>query len=297
MQKTIGSGKGACILFQDNGIGDVICFLPALWQKIQEGFEVTVYCRESHAPIFGKFSVQIKDGAAIEGQLGTIEILQKEYSEIFNYGQFCLEHEEETKGNLTLTRLEQFAKALETSVPEKFDFSKFFELGEKKKDKVLLATWSRSRCRAYGQTEELYDLFYEAYNEGAIDIIPECIGLYMQPQKEFKELIQEIYSAALVVAIDNGILHLALALGTPVLALMGGSDEWAIIHQYRRFGINNYEIIRSSVKNKECERPCSFQLERGYGRNNKCSTGHSDCMDEILPEDIYWKAKQFLTLL
>jgi hypothetical protein len=88
-----------------------------------------------------------------------------------------------------------------------------------------------------------------------------------------------------------------MALGTPVIALMGGSDEWSVLHQYRRFGRMDYLVLRSGVMNDECKRPCSFQVERGYGGDKqKCTKlgSLSDCMNELEPEKIFETLQLFI---
>src|SRR4051812_21057736 len=44
-RKYVGKGpeKNICILFNGNGIGDAIHAMPAVWQKVQEGYDITVY--------------------------------------------------------------------------------------------------------------------------------------------------------------------------------------------------------------------------------------------------------------
>lgn len=295
MLKTVGSGdaKKICILFQENGLGDAICFLPVLWQKISEGYEVTLY--GNYFPIYDKLKLTFIDGKDTIEVHGTIDKLQKEFGAIYSFGlrASSIEHEQKTNGIVIQTRFEQFAECLETTVPKEFDFLQFFDLRKtEEKKKIIVSPYSTTRSRKYGLDFELHNLFWEAHNESVIEYEPKFIGLFLQPHEE--DIINTIYNAKCVIAIDNGILHLALALGTPVVALMGGSDEWSIVHQYRRFGKMNYSVVRSEIRNKECKRPCSFQEQRGFGVNGKCSGATTDCMDEITPERILEEVQNLL---
>lgn len=294
MTKTIGYGnpKSICILFQDNGIGDEICAMPGLWQKKQDGFDITIYGRTFMKPVFDRMGIALLDGADIYQQPGTIELLQEKYGVIYSCSLLCTEHEILTGGAVTKTRFEQFAERIETALPDEFDFCKWLlpERGEAEKEIVLFAPYSTHRPRSYSEVEKAFTCLSDAYET-------EFIGLLMQPALPFEGLMQKIYDARLVVSIDNGILHLALALGAPVLALLGGSDEWSIVRQYGKYrSMGDVHVLRSQIRNSECERPCSFQKARGFDVNHKCTKPGSfaDCLNEILPEDISSAVTNFL---
>ena len=78
-----------CVLFQGNGIGDTICFLPALWQKKQEGHEIVIYENEFVKPIFDRMDIEFRDGFSIQGKIGTYEKLEKEFDKIYAIQGLC----------------------------------------------------------------------------------------------------------------------------------------------------------------------------------------------------------------
>lgn len=103
----------------------------------------------------------------------------------------------------------------------------------------------------------------------------------------WQELAQIVNSASLVIATDNGILAIALALGKPAVAIFGGTDEDCIVWQFKKYrSMKNVRVVRSNKKDV-CIRPCNFQEERGFAVNGKCSNKNADCMNEILPEEIF----------
>ena len=78
------------------------------------------------------------------------------------------------------------------------------------------------------------------------------------------ELIDLIAAAAVVVSCDTGPMHLAVALGKPLVALFGPSDE-------RRTGPYRGTVIRAKL---DCA-PCSRKT---------CAV--PTCMEAIRPEDV-----------
>ncbi len=227
-------------------------------------------------------------------KIGTVDRLQEEFGAIYSLTKLCLEHEIETKGIITLTRFEQFAEILETTVPKTFDFKKYLapELKERKNDGVLFAPYSDGRNRAYSMVRETYQML-------STENFVEVIGLWGMPTLSYEEFIRRIYDAQVVLTVDTGVLHFALALGTPVVALMGGSDDWSIIWQYRRFGEVKCRVLRSKVHNSECQRPCNYRRELGFSVNDKCTKpgNYSDCLNEISEQDILETVNDFIEQL
>lgn len=282
--KYVGSGnpKRICILFSCNGIGDDVTLLPALWQKKQEGYDITIHTRMFSAPIFERMGIEVVDGIDEVGALGTIDILQTQFGAIYDMYKFLLVHDQEDGGTITKSRFQQCADILETTLPDKFDFKTYLlpNADAPKREKIVFAPRSYAKQRSYPFIEEGFQ---------ALDSVWEtqCIGLFQQPNLSFEELIQTIYDAKCVISVDTGILHLALALETPTVAIMGGTDEYGIVYPYGKYvSTVNVAVLRSHTTDKTCQRPCSYHSSRGYGINGKCSSGYTDCMNEILPEQI-----------
>lgn len=78
--------------------------------------------------------------------------------------------------------------------------------------------------------------------------------------------------ARIVVSNDSGPMHLATAVGTPVVALFGPTVE--------AFGFFPYRASSRVLQRSMPCRPCS---SKGSAR---CPMGHHRCLEEILPEDV-----------
>ncbi len=77
-----------------------------------------------------------------------------------------------------------------------------------------------------------------------------------------------------LVSNDSGMMHMATAVNTPVLALFGSS--------VKEFGFYPYRAKAVVVDNKNAKcRPCS------HVGKNKCPQKHFNCMQEIKPEEVY----------
>ena len=116
----VGPEKSICLLLGGNGLGDSIHALPAIWQKIHDGFEVTVYARAFDRPIFEAIGCKFFDESLQEGADLSY------YGAIYKLFMWLTDHEADCgAGPIQLTRFEQFARLIDTTVPESFDFRKY----------------------------------------------------------------------------------------------------------------------------------------------------------------------------
>jgi heptosyltransferase-2 len=85
----------------------------------------------------------------------------------------------------------------------------------------------------------------------------------------------------LFIANDSGLMHIAEAVGTPLIAIFGSTT--------RELGFFPQRAISHVIENLALScRPCSH-----LGRH-QCPRGHFRCMREILPEQVIAKAQQIL---
>lgn len=266
VQKHVGSysGKRIALLLRDNGLGDDIHSLPAIWQKIQSGYEVhvigtggrrTQYLFESVGCICWEYET-----------IGFVEKHLGHYEAIYALSEWCITFEQ-THDEL-IDRMAQFAGYIDSSLPKEFNYASFLTPGVSKREGKLLCTRSGSSRRSY--RDEL-NLLVESSYEFMDKVIP------------IKDLCYKIFHAEHVIAVDTGVLALALALGTPCLGIFGPTDEHSILGQFSRYrDMRTVAAVRSD-RDDTCQRPCNFLLSRGW--EDRCKTS-ADCLNELTPRQI-----------
>ncbi len=89
-----------------------------------------------------------------------------------------------------------------------------------------------------------------------------------------------LHRTSLLVSGDTGAMHMATAVGTPVVALFGPTVE--------AFGFFPYRGISTVIQREMPCRPCS---SKGTPR---CPLGHHRCMSEIHPEQVLEQAERLI---
>jgi len=95
------------------------------------------------------------------------------------------------------------------------------------------------------------------------------------------ETAHVISKGKMIVSNDSGLMHMATAVRTPVLAIFGSTVKELGFFPYRAESV----VIENS--DLSC-RPCSH-----IGRH-KCPKGHFKCMEDITPEQVYDELKRFI---
>ncbi len=89
-----------------------------------------------------------------------------------------------------------------------------------------------------------------------------------------------IRSARVAIAGDTGLMHLAAAVGTPVVALFGPT--------VRAFGFTPYRAVSAILERDLPCRPCSTQ------GGPACPLGHHRCLRDIIPGDVIDATRRLL---
>lgn len=122
--------------------------------------------------------------------------------------------------------------------------------------------------------------------ELGVDNAPLGIGVSLVGRTTIREAACVLHHADLLVSCDSGLMHLALAAGTPVVALFGPTDPDILVHDEP-----NFHPVTSR------------QACRGYWnspgpepRTDVCPVGHACCLDDIAAEAIYQAVARRVTL-
>lgn len=294
-----GNPKHICLLIGNNGIGDDIHAMPAIKKKIDEGYTIDVFGRP-----FTRLCYESLGCNFLPYQSPNIGFVPKnlsKYGAIYHLSQWCMKHEQDTEGLPTKTRFQQFAEYLDVELPDSFDWvqhlihsqSSTYVKGVGKTDlyhDVVTALHATSIHRSYQNAQRLYmqmkrkRINFVAYGDSPNE----------RKVKSFEQMVGDIYSARVVVAVDTGPLAIALALRVPVVAVFGGSHAGIIVNQFDRYnnvaGYNAYSVL--TEPNSGCTFPCSWHHKRGFQVNGKCRE-YADCM-EIEPKRIIEEISKYL---
>ena len=257
------------LLMKGNGMGDDIHAMPVVWQKVQDGYDVAVVGREFTKECFT--SIGAKFIPEKEAYIGWWREQLNDYGTIYSLNEWCISHDEDTGGFIEHDRFTQLARILDTTVPASFSWQDFLGATVEPTDYTVLALESSSQFRTYHRDREI--------KRGIHGKVVECKS---GSHATFRDIIETVSKAKQVVAVDNGILNLALALGVPVVGVFGPTDERMIAQPFSRFHAIEFQAVRK-FSMPYCQTPCSFQDARGYGEH--CAN-YAECMRAVLPQDI-----------
>jgi heptosyltransferase-2 len=99
-----------------------------------------------------------------------------------------------------------------------------------------------------------------------------------------REAARILRSARLLIACDSGLMHLALAVGTPVLALFGPTDPTILVR-----GNVPLSVLTNGRDCKGCWNHSSQAMEEGT-----CPLGISPCMGTLTVEAVLARARELL---
>lgn len=152
------------------------------------------------------------------------------------------------------------------------------------------AAWS-TKCWSQEKTAKLCDMLPEEFGcqiilVGAAEdrkyleyICSRAHGrvINMAGKTTLRQLACILSKSDLMISMDSGPMHLACAIGIPVVALFGPTAPW----RTGPFGEDN-TVIRKTI-------PCSPCFQR-----KKCPEGHHRCMEDISVEDVFEACGNYL---
>lgn len=239
--KHVGTGdpKKICLLLNLEGLGSDIHAMPAIAQKIKEGFDVHVYARTFSEVCYRSLGCSTFYFGDIVQPHELVKILlerghefnSSHYGAIYNLSNWSQEHEFWHGLNTGVSRFQQFADLIETTLPNEFSWAESLLLSEEtpRQDKIYVVPNSSSELRRYKDGQQLAELL------GGETLNSEY--------ESFSKLCSDIYHAKAVVAVDSGILALSCALGTPSFGLMTEASDGSTMTQYGKYLPNAQRLV------------------------------------------------------
>lgn len=279
-----------CLLLQDNGIGDCIHALPGIVAKCRDGYTLTIVDRAFRLPYWERvaqvYGIALRTLSCEETTFGWLDTGKKRYGQVVSLPQWCIIHDEETDGKVWMDRFDQLPAMLDTKAPEAFSFAGCLTDEHATSEYILLAAESTSQARSIPSAEARKMLAaLDQYGRGVVGL---GRGAGMREAATWEELVRLVNRAAVVVAVDNGILAVALAMNKPVVALFGPTDRKTIADQFKRYGYTARHVFADvtevshpyaykNIIQGRCQAPCSLQREMGWDIGGECKKG-SLCM-------------------
>lgn len=287
-----GNGSGICIILtkQDGrgcGLGDHIQSLPVIYELVKTQ-KVTIYANEFYRKLYERAGCEFFNQTKI--YYGCTEDLAENFAVVYSMIEWSIDEDSYTGGNAKTDRTSLFASYFGLERPKEFDYVKALNAKKRKESKTIYAPESSSSFRQFPRSEQLYHKLKEEY--------PNLVWLGSKSskqlyEKDFQALVNMVYSADAVFSVDNGIMHLASALGTPVFAVFGGTDEKVVCEPYEVYKPDGKRLyFRANPSTNECQAPCSHHSNRGFWVNGKCKE-FSDCMVEIKHDFILSEFRTF----
>lgn len=274
-----GSGpKGSvCLLMtRENGIGDAINALPVV-AEFAKNKDVTVYTQ--FPELWERIGVAV-EGVRPAGESGTCEWTEsgeltdhlwerKEFPKyevtyrLNGWGAW----DDFTNGATILSRFQQLASYLGCKVPFEFDYVAALDPQDENQEKgyTLFSPDSNSMERTLPEARalELYDALSKKYE---VLWIPK-----LRKAENIRELVNLVWNADRLIGIDNGVAHIAGALGVPAILIGGMTNVRSIFSQYLFYN-PSWNLRAIQQPGHGCKSPCYRQAQRGFTNQKCCGT-------------------------
>lgn len=261
------------------GIGASIHAMPAVSALVEKGIRVTVNCREFVRPLWESLGVTV---ISIKEPFGPA------WAEVnrYNYGRVYSLHAYDTwepneHGFHAVGTMHEMAELLGVELPDTF-------------------SWTNLLKPEYS-VQEPYVLFCPTTTEPWRTIPPrraEAIKQELEKEHKvielkgtecatFQELINLIYNAESVVAVESGVANIAGALNKPLVVITGPTEANSHVGQYTKYIPDlQYEEWRGQEMNG-CSMPCYRNASRGF-TNGKCLGKHEipQCLSVLHAPDV-----------
>lgn len=265
----LGEGpEKSVMLCYEAGLGTAPHALPVLWQMIQDGYDISINCREFQAPIFERLGIKVTTGnrpgpswwMVNRHRIGKlISLYGWEVWDCMRYGYHLR------------STMEQFSLILNAPLPEKFSWVETLKPNVlpymKRRPYILFNPNSTEKWRSLpdGVADRIEQELRMEYD---------VVRLVGDECDTWQDLLDLIYNAQAVVTVECGVSNIAGCLNVPMVCMTGLVEIQSTVEQYRRYIPDlNYIEIRG-YQPKGCSMPCYRMPAKGF-INGKC-VGTSD---------------------
>lgn len=235
--------------------------LPAISQMIQDGYDITVNCKEFQRPIYKAIGCKT---VCMREPFGLSWFLEhgNDYGRIISLHAWDVWDLRQFGYNTTGT-MQTFAEILDTNLPEEFSWVK--TLGVEnflQNDYILFVPNALEKWRSLPpEVADRVEMELSDFGE-----VKRINGNECATWEELRDLI---YGASYVVAVEGGISNVAGALGKKMLCLVGMTEVETTVEQYRKYIPDlEYRVVQGFQPNG-CSMPCMRMKDKGFF-NDKC---------------------------
>lgn len=251
-------------------LGDEIMALP-MYEAIKDKFP------DSIVNVKVRFAELLWNNPCIDN----INVNMERYDRILN-----LRGESKTENRLAYLG-ERLRIKIKDRIPKiyikKDEIDKSNIIPERSKDKlrVAVSTGAKWKSRQWGveKFRELSEYLMNKYDAEIIELGKDCqtieLGINLINKTSVREAAIVLKRCNLFIGNDSGLVHLALAVGTPTVALFGPLDPFKLIE--------NKELFYPLRSKAEC---CGCWSEGRMKYPDVCPKGIPDCMEAIRVDDV-----------
>jgi hypothetical protein len=266
------------------GLGDHIASLPVIYELSRRGYKITIYTSRSWFPLYEGLGIVCREAGDI--YMGWADEHLSEFETIYSLFEWSLDNEAATHGNPNTDRTSLFASFFGIERPAEFNYRYALSAFPTPQDYIVYAPHAiepEGMYRGYPYALQLGLLLADAHKT---KWLAGYESNYTVKCNSLQEIVDLVRGAKACLTVDNGIMHLAMALGVPCFALFGKTDEHTITEPYRFYNPHALRaVLRRRPVDASCVRPCNGFPEKGFRQNNKCMTG-AECMEEFSSQEI-----------
>ncbi len=250
------------LIMEASGLGDHVMAQPAISTLVQR-HEVTVLARKFYAPLFS--NVRFLQYA----QQDAFPTFKARFDKSHWLAQWSVR-------KTNVNRMDFFAGLIETKMPESYSW----QLNPQKiegEPYILFCPNAVEAWRSMPYPSELQAALSQKMKVVTLPRVRVYASHHDGGFRALFELIDLVYNARAVVAVDTGPLHLACAMGIPSIGLYGLSSP-KIHDEYRRYNPGLKHIAIQGEPIAGCTMPCDRMgaFEQCQRRRNPYCMEHID---------------------